>query len=266
MFHVPTMSIESQSPHVILNSLMSENNIDDHLITIDGVSGSGKTTMGHELALLLNGSFFDTSVFYRTTAAILADASGENLYPPDLISLGIEVAEIVAAQFTPQMFNTNSGDDGVLGLFDDQPVTEEWIRSPEHSQHLSLVASIPEIRSVLTQAIRDFVAWRLDQHQDSLIIAAGRDCGTAIWPNAKVKLYIDCPLEIRNARRKIQFANVVDDLAARDHADVSRPVGALRPASGAILLDSSRTTPFELAIQAVERIRAQSEPHELLAS
>ena len=126
-------------------------------------------------------------------------------------------------------------------VMDGEDVTEH-LRSPQVEQGVSLVASISGVRSAMVSQQRSLA-------KESPIVMVGRDIGTVVLPDAPVKVFLKASVEVR-ARRRFQelvaqgslpnYQQVVDDLARRDKIDSERADSPLRPAEGALQIDTDR--------------------------
>lgn len=159
------------------------------IVTVDGPAGSGKTTLGRRLALELGLPFIDTGLFYRAvTVAVVRAGLGAG-----------ERAHIVrVAQATSIEVNTTPGDlswevrvDGV------DPGA--GIRDPHQASLLTTISQLPEVRHHLLALQRAPAAHGA--------VAVGRDCGTVVFPEAAVKLYLQATAALRAARRAAQLAS-----------------------------------------------------------
>lgn len=133
------------------------------------------------------------------------------------------------------------------------------LRSPEVSQAASQVSAVPELRRVLVARQRE-----LGQRRGGVV--EGRDIGTVVFPEAALKIFLTASPEVRARRRfdelrrrgvDVGWEEVVEEQRERDERDVSRDDSPLRPAAGAIILDTSHLTLeevvrrlYELAVQA----------------
>ena len=186
------------------------------VITVDGPTASGKTTIARRLAALYDLPFLDTGLLYRAVARRLLD---EGRDPED------EAAAVATAQAL---------DEGDLARCD--------LQAEEVSQAASKVAAIPAVRAALLAWQRRFAA------QPRGAVLAGRDTGTVIVPDAPIKLFITAAVEERARRRFRQlqarggrpiFARVLEELKGRDRRDTGRAVAPLRPAPDALVLDTT---------------------------
>ena len=144
---------------------------------------------------------------------------------------------------------------GELGLDPDDPE----LRSEPVSQFASAVSVYPSVRTALLKRQRDFAA------QAGGAVLDGRDIGTVIAPDADVKLFVNASPEVRAKRRlqelegrgmHVHYEDVLADIRARDERDSRREVAPLKPASDAILLDTSELD-VEAAIAEAVRLVEQ---------
>ena len=139
---------------------------------------------------------------------------------------------------------------------DGENVTER-IRAPEVSRATSPVADNPEVRKRL-------VHLQQEMGKEGGVVMEGRDIGTVVFPDADLKIYLDANPEVRAKRRtdelralgvRVAYEETLRDLIERDRRDKTRPIGALRVAEGAIILDSTRLTVDEVVGQIEQRVR-----------
>ncbi|UCE99616.1 MAG: (d)CMP kinase [Planctomycetota bacterium] len=200
------------------------------IITIDGPAASGKSTAAHLLAERLSASFLDTGAMYRavTLAAIRA---GVNMNNEEKL---LGVLDNLEFQFATQKRKMTVCINGV-------DVTEQ-IRQPEVTAKAWYIASSPKLRNRLVQMQRQFAAGK------KRTITEGRDQGTVAFPDANIKFYLTADANERARRRQAELRSkggteslekiqkAIDD---RDKSDESRSVGPLRPASDAIVVDTT---------------------------
>lgn len=216
------------------------------VIAIDGPSGSGKGTVCSRLARELGWHLLDSGALYR----LLALAAGRHG-----IALANEAAlEALAAHLDVRFVAAQEGQHGQRILLEGEEVGDE-LRTEQAGAGASQVAALPGVRSALLQRQRDFrVAPGL--------IADGRDMGTVVFADAPLKIFLTASAEERARRRYLQLkdkvagvnlSSLLEEIRARDERDMQRTVAPLKPASDAILLDST-----ELSIeQVLERIHAE---------
>lgn len=216
------------------------------VIAIDGPSGSGKGTVCSRLARQLGWHLLDSGALYR----LLALAAGRHG-----IALDNEAAlQALAANLDVRFVAGAEGMHGQRILLEGEEVGDE-LRTEQAGAGASQVAALPAVRTALLQRQRDFrVAPGL--------VADGRDMGTVVFSDAPLKVFLTASAEERARRRYLQLkdkvtdvslASLLEEIRARDERDMQRPVAPLKPASDAILLDST-----ELSIeQVLERILAE---------
>lgn len=210
-----------------------------NVIAIDGPAASGKTTVGRMLAEQLGYLFLDTGFMYR--AATLAALQAE-------IDLADETAvtQLTAASDIGVRPVAEGEEDGRLYtvLLNGSDVTWE-IRSPAVDRNVSAVSSYPQVRQEMVRQQRAF-------GERGNCVMVGRDIGTVVLPNAPLKLYITASAEERARRRwrdrqaqghEASYEAILADVIRRDEIDSNRKHSPLRPATDAIILDSSELTP-----------------------
>lgn len=206
------------------------------VITIDGPSASGKGTVAERVAAALGFHFLDSGALYRL-AALSAIKHG--------VALDDEarVAELAAG--LPAIFR-----DGAVWLADEN-VTDA-IRAEAVGEGASKVAALPAVRAALLDRQRAY-------RQAPGLVADGRDMGTVVFADAQAKVFLTASAEARAERRYKQLIekgnsanllNLVADMQARDARDTARSVAPLKPASDALLLDTTHMD-IESAVQAV---------------
>jgi cytidylate kinase len=206
------------------------------VITIDGPTASGKGTVAHRVAKQLGFHYLDSGALYRLTA-LSAIRKG--------ISLEDEAALAALARVLPCQFAKGHV------MLDGEDVTDA-VRAESIGVAASKIAVLQEVR----QALFDLqVSFRMMPG----LVADGRDMGTVIFPDATQKVYLTASVEARADRRYKQLIekgfsatmeDLVKDLAERDARDTVRAVAPLKPASDAVIIDTSHITADE-AVHAV---------------
>ncbi|MBN1092631.1 (d)CMP kinase [Blastococcus sp. TML/M2B] len=214
-------------------------------VTLDGPSGTGKSSVARGVAAALGAAYLDTGAMYRAATVAVLDAGVD---PADADA----VAAIVAAARIE--VGTEAGTERVAVDGVDVAVR---IRGAEVTRAVSAVSAVPAVRRQLVDQQRDLVTVA------DAVVVEGRDIGTVVLPDAALKVYLTAAPEVRAQRRARQLgltdAAEIDALAAdlrrRDEHDSSRADSPLRPAADAVVVDSS-----ELDQQAVvDRIVALAE-------
>ncbi len=183
------------------------------IIAIDGPAGSGKSTVSRALARRLGIDRLDTGAMYRAVAWAALD---RHIDPADQPA----VAELARA------IGISVGDQVEV---DGTDVTQA-IRGPEVSGAVSVVAANPAVRSVLVQRQRRWVAERGGG------VVEGRDIGSVVFPEAKVKIFLTASADERARRRPEEDQQA---LSRRDRLDSTRAVSPLGVAEGALVIDTT---------------------------
>ncbi|GGO82655.1 cytidylate kinase [Marinobacterium nitratireducens] len=201
------------------------------VISVDGPSGSGKGTICRLLARQLGWHLLDSGALYRLTA-LAAQHHG--------VALDDEQALVVLAAHLDVKFVARGEDDEVQIFLEGEEVTHA-IRTEEVGNAASKAAASGPVREALLERQRAF-------REAPGLIADGRDMGTVVFPGAELKIYLDASAEERARRRYNQLINkgvgasleaILVDIQARDDRDMKRPVAPLKPASDAVILDST---------------------------
>lgn len=223
------------------------------IVTIDGPSGGGKSTVSRALAARLGYTYLDTGAMYRAVAFRCRE---ERVGPEDGERLA-ELLEAIRIELQPPA----AGDDDVRVLLDGREVGG-LLRTPEMGMLASKISALPQVRATLT---------RLQQRMGEAgrIVAEGRDTGTVVFPEAAWKFFLDASPEVRAGRRAAQLrgkGEMVDEQALleqiiqRDRDDRERPIAPLKAADDAILIDSSLLSAAEVLERMVERILSSPLP------
>jgi cytidylate kinase len=201
------------------------------VITIDGPAGSGKTTLGRHLATTLGLPLVDTGLFYR---GVMVAAARAGIGPDDRDAL-VDCARRTEVVIDTDPTHDDADSAALVNGIDAGPA----LRDPANAPLLASMSSIPEVRAVLLEAQRDLA-------RDGAV-AVGRDCGTVVFPNAQLKLYLDASEPVRAQRRATQLrgngaaadsALMHGEVGARDRLDASRTAAPMRPAADAHVLDT----------------------------
>jgi cytidylate kinase len=217
------------------------------IITIDGPSGAGKTTVSRILADRLGYRYIDTGALYRGVA-LAAISSGLN---PDDDERLLALLNTVNMSLVP-------GEKGLRLFLNDSDITDR-IRTPEISMTASAVSAKPVVRNFLLNLQRDL-------GRDKNVVFEGRDMGTVVFPDADLKFFLDASLQIRSKRRFKELlsttpqslAAVETDMRRRDINDSTRDLAPLKPAEDAIRIDSTGLTIEEVVDQMIAAVNTLS--------
>lgn len=220
-----------------------------HVIAIDGPAASGKSSTAALVAERLGWAHLDSGALYRA----LTLAALDRLESSSRATEGWPVQRILAlADELPVrlVLSGSSFRPEVAGVD-----VDEAIRSERVTANVSAVAALPAVR-----------AWVNDRQREAVlahpvgVVVDGRDIGTVVFPDAPLKVFLTATPDERARRRLSQRGQPLEktlvaresaELAARDHADASRPVAPLKSAQDAVLLDSTRLSLAEQVDQVV---------------
>ncbi len=215
-------------------------------VAIDGPSGAGKSTIAREVARRLGYLYIDTGALYRSIGLYVLR---QNQDP--------HLAEQVE-KLLPEIDLTLCHEDGVQQVYlNGQNVSEE-IRLPEVSMAASAVSAHPPVRQFLLALQRRLAA-------ENNVIMDGRDIGTVILPDAKVKIFLTASAQRRAFRRWQElkekgapdtYEQVLADVEQRDYNDSHREIAPLRQAPDAVLVDTTQLD-LEASIDRVQQIIAE---------
>jgi len=207
------------------------------VIAVDGPSGVGKGMVTRWLAHELGWHRLDSGALYR----ILALAAQRAGIPHDQPEAVAGLAPGLDIRFV----GTTEADEAIL--VDGADWTAE-IRSESTGGLASHIASAEAVRTALLQRQRDF-------RQAPGLVADGRDMGTVVFPDARLKIFLDASAEARAERRWRQLSqagvnakllDLCDEVRARDERDRKRAIAPLAPAADAIVVDSTQMKPDEV--------------------
>jgi len=209
------------------------------IIAIDGPSGAGKSTVARSLAQRLGFTYIDTGAMYR---AVALWALRLNLDPDDMLRLE-QLARQAHIEFLEGRVWLNGED-----------VTEA-IRMPPVSEAASQVAACPGVRRAMREEQR-----RIGEMGPAVM--EGRDIGTVVFPEARVKIYLDASAGERARRRASELGAAVEqvaqDMAGRDRRDRTRAEAPLTQAPDADYIDSSGLTQLEVEEAILKRVRERT--------
>ena len=215
------------------------------VISIDGTAGTGKSTVGKAVAQKLGYGFLSTGELYRALAYKVYEAQ----LPPEDGAAVLALAKRLQFTFVRQS-------DAVLKMHVDGEFLGATLHLEEVGNVASKVSTHKEARAVLTEKMRQ-------AGQDGGIIMEGRDIGTVVFPDAEVKFYLSATPQERAKRRVKQleeagespdYEKILALIEERDYRDSHRAASPLRPADGAVIIDTSSMTQDEVIQTVLEKI------------
>jgi len=204
-----------------------------YIITIDGTSGSGKTTISKSLAKKLSFNLLDSGKLYRSAGFVYLKST-ESF--SDINSIKEVISKITMSS------NIDSNE---FEIFFENKKIDHLLYSEEVSESASIVSKIPEVRECMMKIQKLCVKGRG-------LIANGRDMGTEVFPEADLKLYVNASLDIRAKRRydelkskgeDVTLENIYKSLEKRDESDTKRSISPLRVPDNAEIIDTSDLKP-----------------------
>lgn len=217
------------------------------IVALDGPAGSGKGTITKLVAKKLGLVNIDTGAMYRCVAL---ECLNKNIKPEELEKIS-EILENIKIQLKRE------GDNQIV-LLNGQDVSKE-IRTERIDEVVAKFAAIKIVRDKITP-----LQQKMGENTD--IIMEGRDIGTVVFPNADVKIFLDCSLEERAKRRYKQnierglntpYEEVLSELIKRHKLETEREVAPLIQAEDAIYLDSSNLNIEEVTEEVLRIIKEQ---------
>jgi len=211
------------------------------IVAIDGPAGAGKSTIARTLAERLGIAYVDSGAMYRAVAlwALEADIDLDDPFRLEQLAKQARI-EFVAP--------------GNIVLLNGEDVTTK-IREPRVSDAASKVAAVPGVRRAMREEQR-----RIGQGQS--LVMEGRDIGTVVFPDARVKIYLDAHPEARARRRAEEIGRSVEEIARemieRDTRDRTRAEAPLTQAPDAEYVDSTGLSLEEVEDAILKIIRART--------
>ena len=210
------------------------------IIAIDGYSSTGKSTVARQLAKTLGYIYVDTGAMYRAVTLYAMERGFANPSHLDKKAL-VQALPLINIRFEV------SKKTGLAEVVLNDINIEKKIRTLEVSRLVSPVAAISEVRKKLVEQ-------QQLMGKDKGIVMDGRDIGTVVFPNAKLKLFMTATAKDRAERRykellergeEVTYEDVLKNVVNRDHIDSTRKDSPLRKAEGAITIDNSNLTLVE---------------------
>jgi len=217
------------------------------IITVDGFSSCGKSTMARQLAKELNYVFIDSGAMYRAITLYFL----RNHIDWDNTAAVEAALQNISLEF---VYNDYTGKSDMY--LDDENV-EAMIRDMVVSESVSEVAAVKQVREFA-------VAQQQKMGEKKGIVMDGRDIGTTVFPHAELKIFMTADITVRVERRfkelfeknpSITLDEVKNNLESRDYMDMNREISPLRKADDAIVLDNTDLTPDDQLSIALEWAR-----------
>jgi len=218
----------------------------DHIICIDGPSGSGKGTICQSIAEQLNWNILDSGALYRVLA-IACESHGVSLDNEEAVTV---LAAHLDVQF---LIDENKGTRIILEADD---VTDQ-LRREQTGNAASKIASMISVRDALLQRQRAF-------YREPGLVTDGRDMGTVVFPNAGLKVFLTASAEERAKRRQRQLklignndsiATLSKAIQERDERDRTRKISPLVAADDAIEIDTTALSIDEVVEQVMALVK-----------
>jgi cytidylate kinase len=222
-----------------------------HVIAIDGPSASGKSSTAQAVARRLGFAHLDSGALYRGVTLVAQRATGARQGVP------LDPQAILRAASSRGLALHYDGTHFAVYL-EGEPV-ETAIRAPEVTAMVSAVSALPEVRAWVDERLRALARAGLS------LVVDGRDIGTVVFPDAKLKVFLTASARTRASRRLAQRGDAAPPevleretaaLAARDQADSRRSVAPLRMAEDAIPLDGTELT-FEEQVDRIVQLACE---------
>lgn len=222
-----------------------------NIVTIDGPSGVGKSSVSRKVAAAIGFTYLDTGAMYRGVGwyclqqGVALDDTGA-------------IAEKLA-KLELQLLPAADEESDVGVLINGENVTAA-IRTPEMAMVASKVSAVPVVREILTEIQRSY-------GEKGNIVAEGRDTGTVVFPRAAYKFFLNAEPEERAKRRLLQlrargveadFKEILAMTFERDKNDSERVLAPLKMAEDACLIDTTRSTVAQVVnriLQAIDNKR-----------
>ena len=209
------------------------------IVTIDGPSGAGKTSVSRLLARRIGYRYIDTGALYRGIALAVKSAA---VAPDDDGAL-----ERLCAELDLKFIENEKG----LRILSGGRDISDHIRTPEITMLASAVSARPVVRHYLLSLQREL-------GKEGGVVFEGRDMGTVVFPRADLKFFLKASLKIRALRRyhelksttAVSLGEVEKEMKKRDENDSTRALAPLKPAADAVIVDST-DMPLEAVFEAI---------------
>lgn len=217
-------------------------------IAIDGPAGAGKSTIAKLAAKELGFIYVDTGALYRTVGLA---ATLNNVEP----KTSPQVDELLSKITVELTFNDKNEQ---IVLLDGEDVSSK-IRTPEASMMASAISAVPSVRAYLLDLQRNIA-------KKNNVIMDGRDIGTVVLPDAKIKIFLTADPEDRAKRRydeliekgmDVKYEDILADVIERDYNDSHRDIAPLKPAEDSIMVNTTGNT-LEQSVELLIKIMKEN--------
>lgn len=217
-------------------------------IAIDGPAGAGKSTIAKLAAKELGFIYVDTGALYRTVGLA---ATLNNVEP----KTSPQVDELLSKITVELTFNDKNEQ---IVLLDGEDVSSK-IRTPEASMMASAISAVPSVRAYLLDLQRNIA-------KTNNVIMDGRDIGTVVLPDAKIKIFLTADPEDRAKRRydeliekgmDVKYEDILADVIERDYNDSHRDIAPLKPAEDSIMVNTTGNT-LEQSVELLIKIMKEN--------
>ena len=214
------------------------------IIAVDGPAGSGKSTVSKMIADEIGITYLDTGAMYR-------------LFAYKLMKEKIDFSDREKELKVLEDLNIDMKDNRFY--LDNEDVTDK-IRTREISSNASKISVVKEVREKMVDLQRAF-----SKSKD--VILDGRDIGTAVFPDADLKVYLNADAEIRAERRceelknkgeNVEYEEILREITTRDYDDMHREESPLKIAQDAVILDSTSLSAEEVKEKIKELIEERT--------
>ena len=215
------------------------------VITLDGPSGTGKSTLAKLLAKKLGFKFLNTGMIYRSISYYFLQ---KGILPEDSTNI-----EKFLKNINIEIIFENGNQNIIINNFNCTP----FVSTIRVQDNVSLYSQILPIRELVVVVQRNFA-------KANSIVIEGRDIGTEVFPHAEYKFYVECDMNVRAKRRyddlikngeKISLEEVIVSLKNRDYVDMTRKYSPLKKPDGAITIDTSAKTIEQSLAEMIEYIK-----------
>ena len=225
------------------------------VITIDGPAGSGKGTIARQLAKDLQYHYLDSGALYRILALL---SQQQNIDPQNIEGL-LDLCQQMVVRFGFDAQDSSILTTENVPVFLNDNEVSDALRTEECAARASMVAAQPELREALMEKQRSF-------RKSPGLVAEGRDMGTVVFPDAKYKFFLTASPNERALRRQKQLkkqgisaslGSLLKDIETRDSRDQDRKVSPLRPATDALLVDSTNLSIEQVVNRIAKHVRGR---------